>query len=90
VFVLSILWLVPKARRPGIAVAALWGAVAAWVAALAVVTDVHDWLQWQTGIRFGAAGAASGLVYRYLVTAHVLEPSVPGSSRNPAAKSPQN
>jgi hypothetical protein len=74
VFVLPLLWLVPQLRRPHIVVAALWGGAAAWMSSFVVVADPQDWLRWRTIFGFGCAGAASGVLYRYLMPLRPPDP----------------
>lgn len=68
-FVVPVLALVPRLRRPPLWVAAVWGAMAAWAfTALLVpgmrVMTTSSWTAWGG---FAVAGAASGLFYALLV-----------------------
>jgi hypothetical protein len=72
-FVVPILAVWPAMRRPTYAVAAIWGVLAAR-AALALLTWVSGqrirvewWAELQAVWPFAAAGAASGLLYAYIV-----------------------
>lgn len=62
VFVLPVLMLVPRLRRPPLWLAAAWGA-ATGLAASALVMGVSQILRWEVAAGYGAAGAAAGLVY---------------------------
>lgn len=59
-FVFPVLVFVPRLRRPGIRIAALWGALVAFaVAGLAFFQQMH----WLAMADFAVVGAASGVVY---------------------------
>jgi hypothetical protein len=67
-FVLPILAIWPPLRRPSYPVAAIWGILSAWCAAMLVMWGQFDEvIRWVPLLGFGAAGAASGLLYAYVV-----------------------
>ena len=65
-FVVPVLALVPSLRQPSLWVALPWGVIVAWAAAWLngpINTALQNLLRWEVLIPYGAAGAASGLVY---------------------------
>jgi hypothetical protein len=67
-FVLPILAVWPSLRRPSYPVAAIWGILSAWCAAMLVMWgQFAEVIRWVPLLGFGAAGAASGLLYACVV-----------------------
>jgi hypothetical protein len=67
-FVLPILAIWPLLRRPSYPLAAIWGTVSAWCAgALVMWGQFYELVRWEPLLGLGAAGAASGLLYTYVV-----------------------
>jgi hypothetical protein len=67
-FVLPVLAIWPPLRRPSYPVAAIWGILSAWCAAMLVMWGQFDEVvRWVPLLGFGAAGAASGLLYTIVV-----------------------
>ena len=65
-FVLPVLAFVPRLRQPSVWIAMLWGALVAWCAAgltTPIDSGFRELYRWEVAAPFGAAGAASGLVY---------------------------
>ena len=67
-FVLPVLAIWPPLRRPSYPVAALWGTLSARCAGTLVMWgQFYELARWEPLLGFGAAGAASGLLYGYVV-----------------------
>ena len=67
-FVLPIFAIWPPLRRPSYPVAAIWGILSAWCADVLVMWgQFYESVRWEPLLAFGAAGAASGLLYTYVV-----------------------
>jgi hypothetical protein len=67
-FVLPILAIWPALRRPSYPVAAIWGTLSAWCTGTLVMWgQFYELVRWEPLLGFGAAGAASGLLYAYVV-----------------------
>ena len=67
-FVLPIFAIWPPLRRPSYPVAAIWGMLSAWCADMLVMWgQFYELVRWEPLLGFGAAGAASGLLYAYVV-----------------------
>jgi hypothetical protein len=67
-FVLPIFAIWPPLRRPSYPVAAIWGILSAWCADVLVMWgQFYESVRWEPLLGFGAAGAASGLLYTYVV-----------------------
>ena len=75
VFVLPIFWFVPRARQPSLVVGAIWGGLAAWLAALVVSPSLREWLRWEVFSGFVFAGGAAGISYAYLARSLGASPS---------------
>lgn len=76
IFVLPLIVLWPKSRRPNVAIGAMWGAAVAWVFVLVlqtagwvparVVALPSTWREWQEVGRLCLPGVASGVLFAYL------------------------
>jgi hypothetical protein len=67
-FVLPIFAIWPPLRRPSYPVAAIWGILSAWCVDMLVMWgQFYEFIRWEPLLGFGAAGAASGLLYTYVV-----------------------
>lgn len=66
-FVIPILALVPRLRKPSLWVAAIWGAVVSWLFSGVVFRRVYVMSSPIALIGIGSAGAAAGLLYAVLV-----------------------
>ena len=73
-FVLPMLLMVPRLRRPPMWLATIWGAITAWIFAtlFAPGIDVMTTVSPTTWGGIGVAGAASGLLYAFLVRRRAL------------------
>jgi hypothetical protein len=76
IFVLPLIVLWPKSRRPNLAIGAIWGASVAWAFVLVlqavgwvparVVALPSTWREWQEVGRLCLPGIASGVLFAYL------------------------